>query len=127
MVSFPVDKRSKVKSSIYRTTAARTIRREAMMTLITYAGILMLSIYVAVVSHGYIMALALVVSVAGCIARPLALPRWNRPSLEPITRSSWIPATAAASALTSAPAVFSLWHNHPFRCLIWRCPGLSGS
>jgi hypothetical protein len=31
------------------------------MTLITYAGILMLSIYVAVVSHGYIMALALVV------------------------------------------------------------------
>ena len=32
-----------------------------MMTLIIYVGIFMLSIYVAVVSHGYIMALALVV------------------------------------------------------------------
>ena len=32
-----------------------------MMTLIIYAGIFMLSIYVAVVSQGYIMALALVV------------------------------------------------------------------
>ena len=32
-----------------------------MMTLIIYAGIFMLSIYVAVVGHGYIMALAFVV------------------------------------------------------------------
>ena len=32
-----------------------------MMTLIIYAGIFMLSIYVAVVSHGYIMAFAFVV------------------------------------------------------------------
>ncbi|MBT8407486.1 MAG: hypothetical protein KJP05_08510 [Deltaproteobacteria bacterium] len=32
-----------------------------MMTLIIYVGIFMLSIYVAVVSHGYIMALAFVV------------------------------------------------------------------
>ncbi len=32
-----------------------------MMTLIIYAGIFMLSIYIAVVSQGYIMALALVV------------------------------------------------------------------
>jgi cell division protein FtsW (lipid II flippase) len=39
----------------------RTLRREAMITLIIYAGIFMLSIYIAVVSQGYIMALALVV------------------------------------------------------------------
>ena len=32
-----------------------------MMTLIIYAGIFMLSIYVAVVGHGYIMALAFIV------------------------------------------------------------------
>ena len=32
-----------------------------MMTLIIYAGIFMLSIYVAVVSHGYMVALAFVV------------------------------------------------------------------
>jgi hypothetical protein len=61
MVSFPVDKCSKVKSSIYRTTAARTILREAMMTPIVYVGILMLSIYVAVIGHGYVVALAFIV------------------------------------------------------------------
>jgi cell division protein FtsW (lipid II flippase) len=50
-----------MKSCIYKSTAAGTIRREAMMALIVYAGIFILSIYVAVVSQGYIMALALVV------------------------------------------------------------------
>jgi hypothetical protein len=41
-----------------------------MMTLIIYAGIFMLSIYVAVVGHGYIMALAFVVGGIAFFALP---------------------------------------------------------
>jgi hypothetical protein len=43
------------------TPAARTVWREAMMTPLVYVGIILLSIYIALIGQGYIVVLAYIV------------------------------------------------------------------
>jgi len=51
-----------VQSSIKGTAPPPgAMRREGMMTVIVYVGIVLLSIYVAVIGHGYVVALAFIV------------------------------------------------------------------